>query len=222
MINIKGQIRIVIVEDHALFREGLHLIIKNEECIEIVGEAANGSQAIETIRDLQPDVVLLDISVPEMDGIEVIQPIRKVSPKTKPLITATDENTILRALSAGAKGYLSKNTSGSSLIKAIKAVHKGELWVERKIIASFLDTEKTANAIDLCADDRGKKTNKSITRREQEILKLLAKGLTNKEIAQTLFISQKTVRTHLNSIFRKLNVCRRLEARLHAIKHGLC
>ena len=222
MVNIKGQIRIVIVEDHALFREGLHLIIKDEESIEIVGEAANGSQAIETIRDLQPDVVLLDMGVPEMDGIKVIPPIRKVSPKTKPLITATDENTILRALSAGAKGYLPKNTSGSNLIKAIKAVHEGELWVERKIMTRFFDNETTAIANKLRTDDKEKGINKPITKREQQILQLLTRGLTNKEIARTLFISHKTVRTHLNSIFRKLNVCRRFDARLQALKHGLC
>jgi DNA-binding NarL/FixJ family response regulator len=222
VINIKAQIRIVIVEDHALFREGLHLIIKGEEGIEIVGEATNGFQAIEKIRDLQPDVALLDISVPEMDGIEVIPPIRKVSPKTKSLITATDENTILRALSAGARGYLSKDTSGPNLIKAIRAVHEGELWVERKIINRFFDSETTTITDNLRLDNSEKGINKPITKREQQILQLLTKGLTNKEIARALFISHKTVRTHLNSIFRKLNVCRRFDARLHAIKYGLC
>jgi DNA-binding NarL/FixJ family response regulator len=222
VITIKAQIRIVIVEDHALFREGLHLIIKDEEGIEIVGEATNGFQAIEKIRDLQPDVALLDISVPEMDGIEVIPPIRKVSPKTKPLITATDENTILKALSAGARGYLSKDTSGSNLIKAIRAVHEGELWVERKIMNRFFDNETTAIANNLQPDDKDKGINRPITKREQQILQLLTRGLTNKEIARTLFISHKTVRTHLNSIFRKLNVCRRFDARLQALKHGLC
>lgn len=214
------QIRVVIADDHRLFREGLHLILRQEKGIEIVGEAATGPKTIDVISDLKPDVVLLDITMPEMDGIQAIPPIREKSPKTKALmLTASmDEAMIVKALQAGAKGYLSKDASISDLIKAIQSVHQGELWIERKLIARFFDGETVA---DSTRGDRHGATKEGLTPRQQEVLRCLTTGCTNKEIAQTLFISEKTVKSHLNSIFRKLNVTRRLQAILYSISRGL-
>jgi len=214
-----SKIRIVIAEDHRLFREGLRLILKDDKSLEIVGEAANGLQAINVVRDLKPNVILLDIAMPVMDGIQIIPAIRQKSPGTKVLmLTASkDETTIFKSLRAGAKGYLSKDTSTSSLIKAIKAVNNDELWLQRKLVARFFSGDYAAN---LGKEDRSEQTKKHLTPREQDVLLLLTKGLTNKEIANALFISEKTVKNHLNKIFKKLNVCRRIEAILAAIKLG--
>ena len=217
---MEDQIRIVIADGHRLFREGMCLILGQEKGIQIVGEALNGLQTINVVNELKPDVVLLDITIAKIDGTQVVLPIRQKSPKTKALMltAALDEAMIFKSLKAGAKGYLSKDSSVSDLTKAIKAVHQGELWIERKLMSRFFDQEAIA-------DSKGKnlhgRTKEGLTLREREVLSHLATGCTNKEIAQDLFISEKTVKTHLSSIFRKLKVTRRLQAILCAIREGL-
>ena len=215
-----GKIRVVIADDHGLFREMLRLTMRREGSVKIVGEAANGRQTIDVISDLKPDIVLLDSTMPEMGGIEVLPVIREKNLKTKALMLTANKNetVIFKALKGGAKGYLSKDVSISDLIKAIQAVHKGELWVERKLMARFFDKETTAEPKE---EGRAGRPKTALTPREKEILSILTTGCTNKEIAQALFISEKTVKSHLNSIFRKLNVTRRLQAILQAINRGL-
>jgi two-component system NarL family response regulator len=217
---MEDQIRIVIADGHRLFREGMCLILGQEKGIQIVGEAVNGLQTISVVNELKPDVVLLDITIAKIDGTQVVLPIRKKSPKTKALMltAALDEAMIFKSLKAGAKGYLSKDSSVSDLTKAIKAVHQGQLWIERKLMSTFFNHEAIA-------DSKGRnphgRTKEGLTLREREVLSHLATGCTNKEIAQDLFISEKTVKTHLSSIFRKLKFTRRLEAILCAIREGL-
>jgi NarL family two-component system response regulator LiaR len=215
-----GKIKVVIADDHALFREMLRLAMRGEGSIKIVGEAANWRQTIDVISGLKPDIVLLDSTMSEMDGIEALPAIREKSPKTKALMMKANKNeaAIFSALKGGAKGYLSKDVSISDLIKAIKAVHIGELWVERRLMARFFDREAIA---DSKGEGRAGRPKKVLTPREKEVLCILTTGCTNKEIAQALFISEKTVKSHLNSIFKKLNVTRRLQAILEAIKQGL-
>jgi len=219
-MEMGSQIRVLIADDHRLFREMLHLTLRQEEGIEIVGEAPNGSNTIDAIIDLKPDVILIDIAMPEKDSIEILPAIREKSPKTKALMltAAKDEATIFKVLKAGAKGYLSKDASISALIKAIQAVHQGELWVERKLIARFFDRDATS---DPKGEGQARRPKEVLTPREKEVLSLLATGRANKEIAKTLFISEMTVKSHLNSIFRKLNVTGRLQAILYAINRGL-
>jgi len=221
-MQTEGNIRVVIADDHSLFRAGLRLILSEEEIVEIVGEAANGVQAIDIITDLKPDVVLLDLAISEMDGIQILTAIKQTSPETKALMfnaaVTVDEEMIFKSLKLGAKGYLSKNLASCNLIKAIKAVQRGEMWIERKLMSKFFATEQR-NVLSM--EDQAKKTNTGLTAREQEVLSVLTKGLTNKEIAEILCISEKTVKTHLNSIFRKLNVTRRLQAILYAIGRGI-
>ncbi len=161
------QIRVVIADDHLLLREMLCQILRQEKSIEVVGEAGNGLQTIDVIIDLKPDIVLLDIKMPEMDGIKVLPVIREKSPKTKALMltVSKDEAMILKALKAGAKGYLSKDVGISDLIKAIQAVHQGELWVERKLMARFFEGEAIAGPK---GEDRSGKTREGLTTREQE------------------------------------------------------
>jgi DNA-binding NarL/FixJ family response regulator len=214
------KIRVVIADDHGLFREMLRLVLRREGSIKIVGEAVNMRQTIDVINKLKPDIILLDGTMPKMDGIEILPAIREKNLKTKALmITANkDESMIFNALKGGAKGFLSKDVSISDLIKAIQAVHNGEVWLERKLMARFLEGEALANS---GGESRADRQNKGLTPREKEVLCLLTTGCTNKEIAQALFISEKTVKSHLNSIFRKLDVTRRLQAILYAINRGL-
>ena len=219
MVSI-SKIRIVIVEDHRIIREGLCLILANEKSFDIVGEAGNGIQAIDVISNLKPDVILLDISMPEMGGIEVLPIIKQKSPATKTLMltASSDDGTIIKALKAGARGYLTKNTTSQDLIKSIKDVYHGGMWIERKLVCRIFEEN---NAVDLNHVVRQKRNKNDLTPREQDVLRILGKGCTNKEIGQDLFISEKTVKSHLNRIFKKLDVSRRLEAILYAIKTGL-
>jgi two-component system NarL family response regulator len=215
-----GPIRVVIADSHQLFRTGLRLILDSEAGIALGGEAADGLETIEVVSTIQPDVLLLDISLPGTNGIGVLRTLKEKSPATKPLllVTTRDEGLIFTALRAGAKGYLSKDTTVSHLTKAIQAVHEDELWVERKLVAQFVEAETTAEVQE---ENRQDGTQQALTTREGEILRLLTSGGTNKEIAQALFISEKTVKCHLNNIFRKLNFTRRLDAVLYAIHCGL-
>jgi len=185
-----------------------------------VGEAASGPHTIDVVSKLQPDVILLNIAIPGMDAVEVLPPVRQRSPATKPLMltAAVDEARIFEALRAGAKGYLSKDASVSDLLKAIQTVHQGELWVERRLIARFFEGEASAGVAEGHLHGR---TKGVLTAREQEVVRLLASSCTNKDIAQTLCISEKTVKSHLHSIFRKLKVTRRLQVILYAIQRGL-
>lgn len=213
-------IRIAIVEDHRLFREGLRLILAGEKDIKIVGEAQNGLQAIEMIDELQPEVILLDLNMPVMDGFQVLKRLKQKQCATKALLlTASREDAkIIKSLNLGAKGYLTKNASSSDLIKAIKAVSDGQLWIERKLI-TLLFNEPNVGGEAVGAEQQ--EINETLTQREHEVLGLLTKGMSNNKIAKRLYISEKTVKSHLNSIFKKLNVNRRLEAILYAIKLGL-
>lgn len=213
-------IRIVIVDDHGLIRECIHLLFAAEKGFQIVGEAANGIDAVDVISEMKPDIALLDISIPGMTGLELIPVIRQKSPETKVLmLTGKDQDeTIVKALKAGARGYLSKDTTTEGLIKSIKVVHRGDMWIERKLVSRIFQTN---GSNDLNSAVQRKKDVEDLTPREQDILRLLAKGITNKEIAKDLFISEQTVKSHLNRIFRKLKVSRRLEAILYAIKKGI-
>lgn len=218
---MKDQIKVVIVDDQKLFRELMSLAFRQEKDIEIVGEVPNESQIIDAVSDLKPDIILLDNDMLEMNGNKILFTIREKSPKTKVLICADnkDEYTIIKILKEGAKGYISKkDISISNLIKAIQAVHRGELWVERELIARFFEREAVAGS---GTEVLIKEPKELLTPREKEVLHLLTTGGTNKEIAKALFISEKTVKTHLNSIFRKINVTRRLKAILYAIHRGL-
>jgi len=219
MMELGNKIRIVIAEGHRLFQEALRLILDVENKFEIIGEASNGIQAIDVVSDLKPDIVLLDIILPKLSGIEAIPVFKKKSPGTKILMltASTDETKIIKSLKAGARGYITKNTTPSGLIKAIKVVNKDQLWVERQLIAKYFKGDLTT---DIGEEDRQEKTKEKFTPREQDVLSLLINGSTNKEIGNNLFISEKTVKSHLNKIFKKLNVSRRLDAILIAIKLG--
>jgi len=212
----KDHIRIVIADDHRLFREGLIELLRREEAIEVVGEAANGREVLKALDEFHPDVLLLDLFMPEMDGLDVLPQIRERNSGTKVLILTGyfDQELVFRTLWEGARGYLQKSVSSAELLKAIRAVHSGEAWIERGVMGHLLEELPRQ-------DNRVNKRGQSaelLSQREAEIARFVAEGLSNKEVADRLFISEKTVKSHLVSIFRKLHVRHRLQLALYTLE----
>ena len=215
-----SQANIMIANGNRLFREGLRQVLSGEKTIKIVGEAVNVQQAVHIVGELKPDVVLIDMSLLEMESTEIISTIRKKSPTTKTLIlsASSEKERIFEGLKAGARGCLSKDLGLTNLVKAIHAVIRGELWIERKFMSLFIEGVVAA---DSRKEHDESATMERLTQREEEVLTCLTKGITNKEIADSLFISERTVKSHLYNIFRKIHVNRRLQAILYAIENGI-
>lgn len=214
--NIVNKIRVLIADDHPLFREGLHMLLEREEDLQVVGEATDGNQALSMTEALQPDILLLDIRMPEVNGLDVLPRIRAKSPGTKVLILSgyPEDDFIVEALQLGAKGYLSKTLTRADIVKAIRATYAGELWAERKLLAQTLESLlHRVNSL----NEPVPEAVETLTDREREVVKWVIQGMTNKEIAAQLGISDKTVKSHLSNIFGKLKVSRRLELLLYRI-----
>jgi len=211
------KIRILIVDDHAMLREGMRTLISREKDFEVVGEAANGEEAVRLAGELKPDIVIMDIMMPVMNGAEATRQIRQANPAVSVLVLSafSDIRSIVDILEAGACGYLLKSSAGEELIKAIRSVRAGE---------SVLDPEVTRKLVQRLASlSRGPEehgTNGQLTGREREILKWAAHGLSNKEISEKLFISLRTVKAHLTNIFNKLGCGSRTDAIIKGLKQG--
>ena len=208
------KITVLIVDDHAVVRQGLRTFLELYDDIKVVGEASNGAEAVEQTRRLPPDVVLMDLVMPKMDGIAATREIHALSPGTKviALTSFAEDDKVFPVIKAGASGYLLKDVSPSDLVKAIQAAHRGEAHlhpeIAKKLMGEFAD--------------RGKKpVPGELTEREQEVLHLIARGLSNREIARELGISEKTVKTHVGNILSKLHLADRTQAAIYAIKKGL-
>lgn len=211
-------IKIVIVDDHALLREGLAKILSLESRFLIVGEASCGEEAVELTRTLKPDVVLMDINMPGLNGIEATKIIKEEMPQVG-IIALTiheDEEYIFELVRAGVSGYILKDIQPEQLIKAIIDVAEGKTAIQPNITAKLLGEFNRLS-------DRKTKTfsHDQLTTRELEVIKLIAQGMPNKEIAHTLYISEKTVKNHITNIFRKLNVEDRTQAALFAVKNKI-
>lgn len=212
-----SKIRILLAEDHIIVREGTRELLQREQDIEVVGEASDGEESVRLAEKLKPDVVIMDIAMPKLNGIEATKQIKKNVPTTAVLIlTAYDnEQYIIALLEAGAAGYLLKNVRGKQLVDAVRAVHSGESvlqpWAMRQIINRL--TSKVARQEETVVFS-------PLSEREQEILKLTAKGVSNKDIADTLCLSIRTVQSHLSNIFKKLAVGSRTEAILYGLRRG--
>jgi NarL family two-component system response regulator LiaR len=209
------EIRLLIADDHAVVREGLRSLIATEPGLMVIGEAENGAEAASLAAELDPDVILLDLVMPEMDGLEAIDTIRARDPDAHILIlTSFDEDEkIFAAVKAGAMGYLLKDASPSQLLKAIRDVHQG-LPSMHPTIAHKLMSE-------LQRESELPPTEDPLTERELEVLKLVAQGLPNQEIAETLVLSERTVRTHVSNILGKLHLANRTQVALYALREGL-
>jgi NarL family two-component system response regulator LiaR len=208
-------IRVLVADDHAIVREGLSTLIGYEPGIEIVGEAANGIEAVQLACELEPDVILLDMVMPHMDGLEAIDKIKQAVPSACILILSSfsDDDRVFGAIKAGALGYLLKDSSPDTLIQSIRDVYQGEFslspGIARKVMAEL------QRSSDLPP------TEQPLTVREVEVLKLVAQGLTNQAIGDRLSLSVRTVRNHVSSILEKLYLANRTQAALYAIKEGL-
>ena len=212
-----NQIRVLIADDHTLFREGLSMLLAGEPDINVVGEAADGFQALSMAEALQPDIMLLDIRMPGMDGLEVLRRIREKSPKMKVIVLSGffEEELIVEAFEHGAKGYLQKITSPADLVKALRATHAGELWAHPRVLSQVLESLLgKVHAPHLALSEM----HGNLTDREKEVVERVKVGKTNKEIAADLGISEKTVKAHLSNVFSKLNIGRRLQLLLYRIE----
>jgi DNA-binding NarL/FixJ family response regulator len=200
-------IRILVADDHLVYRIGIRNLIGSESGFEVVGEASDGMQAIELYRRLRPDVLLLDLRMPQKSGIEVVQAVRKESGDAHILIVTSyqTEEEVFQVLQAGALGYILKDTGREMLIQAIRSVHAGARWVSPTIQRQFTD----------------RVLRQQLTLREMEILRLLARGLTNREIANVCNISASTVKNHVNNLLAKLEVADRTEAVSFCLTRGI-
>ena len=207
-------IKVVIADDHHVVRKGLLFFLKTQKELEVVGEAADGQEVVELVEKLKPDVVLIDLVMPIMDGIEATRRIKELSPETKVLILTSfsDQDHVIPAIRAGASGYQLKDIEPDQLVEAIKSIYKGENQLHPRV-ASHVMTHLYNG------EKREENPVNELTNREKEVLAEIAKGKSNKEIAATLMISEKTVKSHVSNILAKLNLADRTQAALYAVKH---
>ena len=204
-------IRVLITDDHGVVRQGLRMFLSLDPELEVIGEAENGEEAVAMARELKPDVVLMDLLMPVMDGIEATQIIRKEMPEVEvvALTSVLEDASVTGAVRAGAIGYLLKNTDVEELHRAVRGAAEGKV---------FLAPEAAAR---LMREVRAPESPEALTARETEVLELLARGRANKQIAGDLYVSEKTVKAHVSAILMKLGVRSRTQAALHAVRTGL-
>ena len=203
--------RVLITDDHGVVRQGLRMFLSLDPDIQVVGEASNGQEALAMVRDLEPDVVLMDLLMPVMDGISATKAIRSELPDVEviALTSVLEDASVTGAVRAGAKGYLLKDTDAEELSRAIKAAAEGRVHLAPEAAARLM------------REVRAPENPEALTDRETEVLKLLARGKANKQIADGLYVSEKTVKAHVSSILMKLGVQSRTQAALYAVRTGL-
>ncbi|MDX2138873.1 MAG: response regulator transcription factor [Chloroflexota bacterium] len=213
-------IRIFIADDHPIVREGLHALISTEPNMKIVGEAASGEEAVQRVRELKPDVILMDLIMGQMDGIEAIERIKLENPNARilALTSFTEDDIVFPAIKAGALGYLLKDSAPQELLQAIVNVYQGVPSLAPSIaLKLFQELHHPPQTTAAAANS----ANETLTEREVLILKHVAQGLTNQEIASLLVISERTVRNHVGSILSKLHLANRTQAALYALREGI-
>ncbi len=214
-------IKVLLVDDHTLFRRGVAAVLANEEGLEVVGEAADGLEAIEKAKEIAPDVILMDLNMPRCSGLEAIQALQAEMPQVNILVLTVSEMEadLFAAVKFGATGYLLKKAEPEELVHAIISIAQGGV-----IVSPLMATKLLTEFKDLSAGVERKpveEANADLSPREGEVLQLVAQGATNKEIAESLFISENTVKTHLKSIMEKLHLANRSQAAAYAVKRGL-
>ena len=210
------KISVLIVDDHGLVRQGLQTYLELLDDIEIVGEAENGLEAVQQVRILQPDIVLMDLEMPEMNGVEATRQILALNERTKVIVLTsfTDDELVFPAIEAGATGYLLKDVDPADLHQAIQAVHSGEVQLHPEVMKKLIQRAAAPQKDTISAQG-------DLTPRELEVLAHIAQGQSNREIALSLSISEKTVKTHVGNILSKLHLSDRTQAAIYAHKHGL-
>lgn len=212
-----SDITIVLGEDHLITRQGILRLLEDEEGLKVIGEASNGEEAVQMVTELKPDVVVMDIAMPKLNGIEATRQIKVIDPCIGVLILSAydDDEYVFAMLKAGAAGYLLKSVSGDELVRAVKAIHNGEPVLDPVIAKKVMNYFKFQNKIPSVKED-----TEHLSSRELDIIKLAARGLTNKEIAEKLHLSYRTVEGHMRDVFNKLGVGSRTEAVLFGLKKG--
>ncbi|WP_151775591.1 response regulator [Streptomyces abyssomicinicus] len=204
-------VKVLLVDDHQVVRRGLRTFLEVQDDIEVVGEAADGEEGVARAEELRPDVVLLDIRMPGSDGIEALRRLRALGNPARVLVVTsfTERRTVVPALRAGAAGYLYKDVDPDALAKAIRSVHAGQTVLQPEVAEALLSQEEGA----------GEGRGATLTERERDVLGLIADGRSNREIARSLFLSEKTVKTHVSNILMKLDVADRTQAALWAVRN---
>ena len=221
-----SKIRIVVADDHPIFRDGLCRLLALEEDFEVVAQASDGRQVLEVLQQYEPDVLLLDLKMPGLDGLATLQRLQAAKNKTRVIVlTASDDkNEFVQAMKLGTSGIVLKQTATELLIKSIRKVHAGEIWLDSHttaaVIRTFVAAEENAPPPQVAAPTRDRERS-PLSQREREIVALVAQGFKNKEMAEKMFISEQTVKNHLHNIFDKLGVSDRLELALFAIHNNL-
>jgi two-component system, NarL family, response regulator LiaR len=205
-------VRVLLVDDHPVVRQGLRALLSTQDGIEVVGEADDGEAAVAATERLSPDVVLMDVVMPGMDGVEALRRIGERRPQTRVVMLTSyaDERTAMEAVDAGASGFLLKDASPRDVAAAIRAAHRGEAVLHPSVAAKLLAERRRPPA-----------AHADLTARELEVLRLIARGLQNKQIAAQLHVSEKTVKTHVSAILRKLDVTDRTQAAMYAVRERL-
>jgi DNA-binding NarL/FixJ family response regulator len=217
MTKPKVSIRIMVADDHAIFRDGLRKLLDGSNDVTIVGEAANGNECIKMLGKLKPDILLLDLRMPEKDGLGVLEEVNFDTLPTRVIVltAAEDDRDVVRAMRLGARGVVLKQSASDLLLKSIRKVYDGEIWLDNRMTAEVIDAFKKS------AEGGQRREKPLLSDREKEIVQLVAQGFRNREIGEKLFISEQTVKNHLHNIFDKLGVSDRLELALYAIHHRL-
>ncbi|MEV4440895.1 response regulator transcription factor [Streptomyces sp. NPDC049577] len=207
-------IRVLLVDDHQVVRRGLRTFLEVQDDIEVVGEAADGSEGVDRAEELRPDVVLMDVKMPGTDGIEALRRLRELANPARVLIVTsfTEQRTVVPALRAGAAGYLYKDVDPEALARAIRSVHAGHVLLQPEVAGALLSPDEPGG---------GHGRGNALTEREREVLGLIADGRSNREIARALVLSEKTVKTHVSNILMKLDLADRTQAALWAVRNGI-
>jgi NarL family two-component system response regulator LiaR len=211
---VADSISVLLVDDHAVVREGLRSFLELQDGIEVVGEAADGEAAVRAAEAWRPDVVLMDLVMPRLDGVGAMRELRRRLPSARVIVLTSfpDDDRLLPAIKAGAAGYLLKNADPQEVARAVRAAHAGE---------ALLDPGVAARLVEAIAQRPGSEPTERLTPREREVLALIARGMPNKLIARELEISEKTVKTHVGHVLAKLGVADRTQAALQAVREGL-
>jgi two-component system nitrate/nitrite response regulator NarL len=210
-------IRVLVADDHELFRDGVRKLLEGAGNISIVGEAADGNECLRLLEKLKPDIVLLDLRMPEKDGLAVLESLNFEAVPTKVIVVtgAEEDHDILRAMRLGARGIVLKRSASDLLVKSIRKVYQGEIWLDNRM------TAEVVNAFKKSAEGGSRREKPLLSDRERQIVQHVAQGFRNREIGEKLVISEQTVKNHLHNIFDKLGVSDRLELALYAIHHRL-
>src|SRR5215472_4731693 len=218
----RATVRIVIADDHPIVRDGLKKLLLLEDDFEVVGEAGDGREVIAKVQEVDPDVLLLDLRMPNLEGLAALHALQQTNKRTRVIVltASEDKNEFVQAMKLGCSGIVLKQTAPELIIKSIRKVHGGEIWLDSHTTAAVM--RQFAAPGEIGASGSGKSRERSpLSQREREIVQLVAQGYKNKEMAEKMFISEQTVKNHLHNIFDKLGVSDRLELALYAIHKGL-